>query len=120
MENNNLIYSVSDKRGSARVIKQVIDTLPQQSQLFAVAELFKIFGDPTRVAMLYALSVSPMCVCDIAEALNMSHSAISHQLRLLKANRLVQGERKGKHIIYSLADDHIKSMLSQGMEHVNE
>lgn len=88
--------------------------------LIDLAELFKVFGDSTRIKILYVLSVSSMCVCDIANKLGMTQSAISHQLRILKQSKLVTAQRDGKSIIYSLADSHVSLILSQGMEHIRE
>ena len=92
----------------------------QEEWLIDLAELFKVFGDSTRIKILYELSVSSMCVCDIANALGMTQSAISHQLRILKQSKLVTAHREGKSIIYSLADSHVSLILSQGMEHIKE
>ena len=86
----------------------------------SLAQLFKIFGDPTRIHMLNALKVSEMCVCDLAACLNMTHSAISHQLRVLKAYNLVKSRKEGKVVYYSLADMHVHAILNTGLEHVNE
>ncbi len=88
--------------------------------LYDVAELFKVFGDSTRVKILYALFESEMCVCDIADLLGMTQSAISHQLRVLKQSRLVKYRRDGKTVFYSLADGHIKTIFDQALEHVLE
>lgn len=88
--------------------------------LIDLAELFKVFGDSTRIKILYALSVTSMCVCDIAQALSMTQSAISHQLRILKHSKLVTSKRDGKQVIYSLADSHVSLILSQGLEHIRE
>lgn len=88
--------------------------------LYDVAELFKVFGDPTRTRILFALFQKEQCVCDIANLLQMTQSAISHQLRILKQARLVSSRRDGKSIIYSLADDHIYSIFHQAMEHILE
>ena len=85
-----------------------------------MAELFKVFGDSTRIRILYVLFESEACVCDIANALNMQQSAISHQLRILKQSRLVTSRRDGKSVIYSLADDHVRSIIDQGREHIEE
>ena len=82
--------------------------------------LYKIFGDSTRIKIMYLLLRSEMCVCDIADVLNMNQSAISHQLRVLKQNKLVKNRREGKSVFYSLTDDHVMSILSQGMEHILE
>ncbi len=100
------------------IVKDVASHLPEEEVLYDLAELFKVFGDTTRIRILYALSVQEMCVCDIAETLNMSQSAISHQLRVLKTNKLVKNRREGRTIYYSLADMHIVSILGQGFEHV--
>lgn len=102
------------------IVKQVFDQLPEDEVLYDLAELFKVFGDSTRIKILYALLESEMCVCDIAELLNMTQSAISHQLRVLKQARLVKFRREGKSVIYSLADDHVSSIIEKGMEHVCE
>ncbi|MDD5952428.1 MAG: metalloregulator ArsR/SmtB family transcription factor [Oscillospiraceae bacterium] len=88
--------------------------------LFDLADFFKLFGDSTRVKILYALSQSELCVGDIAELLSMSQSAISHQLRILKQSKLVKGRREGKTVLYSLADGHVTTILSQGIEHIVE
>lgn len=88
--------------------------------LYDLAELFKIFGDSTRVKILYALLESELCVCDIAKLMDVSQSAVSHQLRVLKASKLVKFRREGKTIYYSLADNHVVSILNQGMEHIEE
>ena len=102
------------------VVDQVRDQLPPEENLYDLAELFKMFGDSTRVKILYALLESELCVCDIARLLNVSQSAVSHQLRVLKASKLVKFRREGKTIYYSLADDHVVSILNQGMEHIEE
>ncbi|MCD8211862.1 MAG: metalloregulator ArsR/SmtB family transcription factor, partial [Oscillospiraceae bacterium] len=99
---------------------QVEDKIPPVEQLYDLAELFKIFGDTTRIRILYLLFQSEMCVCDIAHLLGMTQSAISHQLRVLKQNKLVSSRREGKAVFYSLADDHVRTIISQGMEHVTE
>ena len=88
--------------------------------LYSLAELFKVFGDPTRIRILYMLSREEVCVQDIADKLSMTQSAISHQLRLLKQMSLVKFRRDGKNIYYSLADDHVATIMAQGLEHVCE
>ncbi|MCD8073503.1 MAG: metalloregulator ArsR/SmtB family transcription factor [Lachnospiraceae bacterium] len=102
------------------LLKIVNDTLPNETTLYDLAELFKVFGDSTRIRILYVLFEAEVCVCDLASALNMNQSAISHQLRILKANRLVKSRREGKSVFYSLADDHVRTILAQGEEHINE
>ena len=96
------------------------DKIPELEILFELADLFKVFGDSTRIKILYVLLCSEMCVCDIAQILNMTQSAISHQLRTLKQMNLVRNRREGKTVFYSLADSHIKTILSQGMDHIEE
>jgi ArsR family transcriptional regulator len=94
--------------------------MPPEETLYDLAELYKVFGDSTRMKILYVLFASEMCVCDIAALLGMTVSAISHQLRVLKNARLVRYRRDGKSVFYMLADDHVRSMIEQGMEHITE
>lgn len=112
--------SCETKHVHGELIKQVNALLPDTDSLYDLAELFKIFGDSTRIRILFVLLESEMCVCDLAETLQMTASAISHQLRVLKAADLVRYRRDGKTVYYSLADDHVRSILSQGIEHINE
>lgn len=102
------------------VVKQVFQSMPNDDELIDLAELFKIFSDSTRIKILYSLLISEMCVCDIATLLEMSQSAISHQLRILKQSGLVKYRRDGKTIFYSLSDSHVSTIINQGMEHVQE
>ena len=102
------------------IILRVRAEMPADEKLYDLAELFKIFGDSTRIRILYALFEAEMCVCDIAELLNMTQSAISHQLRLLKQSKLVKNRRDGKTVFYSLADDHVRMIINQGMDHILE
>jgi ArsR family transcriptional regulator len=102
------------------IVNKVIQVMPKDTQLQDLADFFKVFGDATRIRILYVLSQSEMCVCDIATLLQMGQSAISHQLRVLKQMRLVKFRREGKAVFYSLADSHIETILAQGMEHINE
>ena len=101
-------------------VEQVRRQLPEDEVLYDLAELFKIFGDSTRVKILYALLESELCVCDIAKLMDVSQSAVSHQLRVLKGSKLVKFRREGKTLYYSLADEHVFRILSQGMEHILE
>ncbi len=94
--------------------------IPTDEEVYYLAELFKVFADSTRIRILYALSGGEMCVMEISQALNMSQSSISHQLRVLKQSRLVKFRRDGRTIYYSLADHHVRTMLSQGLEHISE
>ena len=102
------------------VVKRVLEQQPDDEYLYDLAELFKVFGDSTRVRIICALFESEMCVCGIAEVLGMTQSAISHQLRVLKQARLVKYRREGKTVFYSLADAHIKTIFNQAFEHVME
>ena len=101
-------------------VKAVQQSMPREEVLYDLAELFKVFGDSTRIRILYVLFEAEMCVCDIAQLLGMSQSAISHQLRILKGNKLVKYRREGKTVFYSLADGHVRTIIGQGLEHVEE
>ncbi len=102
------------------VVRRVNREMPPEDVLFDLAELFKVFGDSTRIRILYVLFESEMCVCDIAQLLGMTQSAISHQLQVLKKSKLVKYRRQGKTVFYSLADSHVHTIIGQGMEHVSE
>ena len=102
------------------LLREVREKLPDEASLTDLAELFKVFGDTTRVRILYVLLGSEVCVCDLAAALGMTQSAVSHQLRILKQFKLVRTRRDGRSIFYSLADDHVRGMLGMGMEHIRE
>ena len=102
------------------IVEKVRKELPDEDTLYDLSELFRIFGDSTRIRILYVLFEAEMCVCDIAQLLGMTQSAISHQLRALKNARLVKSRRDGKTVFYSLADDHVKTIIDQGIEHVKE
>ena len=101
-------------------VERVKDQLPEDEVLYDLAELFKIFGDSTRVKLLYILSVSEMCVQDLAQLLGVTQSAVSHQLRALKASKLVRYRREGKTVFYALADGHVRRIIAQGMDHIKE
>ena len=102
------------------LLKIVRETMPEETELYDLAELFKVFGDSTRIRILFVLFEAEVCVCDLASALNMTQSAISHQLRILKQNKLVKSRREGKSVFYSLADDHVRTIINQGREHIEE
>lgn len=102
------------------LLKIVHEKMPEETELYDLAELFKVFGDSTRMRILFVLFEAEVCVCDLAEALNMTQSAISHQLRILKQNKLVKSRREGKSVFYSLADDHVRTIVDQGREHIEE
>lgn len=100
--------------------KNTKDEMPDEDLLFDLAELFKIFGDSTRIKILFALLGRELAVGDLAEVLQMTQSAVSHQLRILKANGLVRFRREGKSMIYTLSDDHVSKILNMGLEHIEE
>lgn len=102
------------------ILERLQNDMPDENELADLAELFKVFGDSTRIRILFALFKEELCVCDIAEALNMTQSAISHQLKVLKQSKLVKSRRDGKSIFYSLADSHVSVMIAQGLEHIEE
>lgn len=102
------------------VVKQVQDKMLKEETIFDLAELFKVFGDSTRMKIICALLESPLCVCDIASVIHSSVSATSHQLRILKRAKLVKFQKIGKVVYYSLDDDHVKEIWERGLEHVEE
>lgn len=101
-------------------VDEVQSHSPSPQQFSDMAGLFKLFGDATRVKILWSLSQHELCVCDLAQLIGMNQSAVSHQLRILKQGRLVKSRREGKSIFYSLADSHVETVLAQGMEHISE
>ena len=101
-------------------LQKLSEEMPPEELLYDLAELFKVFGDSTRIKILYALFETELCVCDIAQALGMTQTAVSHQLRVLKANKLVKFRKEGKNVFYSLDDDHVRRVIDQGMEHLGE
>ena len=102
------------------LVDQVMNHMPDDDELYDLAELFKVFGDSTRIRILTVLFGEEMCVCDIAEALGMNQSAVSHQLRVLKNAKLIKNRKDGKQVFYSLADDHVRTILAMGLEHIEE
>ena len=102
------------------LLRTVEDNMPDEELLYELAELFKVFGDTTRIKILYVLFESEMCVCDIAEMLGMSQSAVSHQLRIIKQAKLIKNRRDGKTVYYSLADDHVATIIGMAKEHLEE
>lgn len=101
-------------------VAEVLSLLPPEERLYDLADVFRVFGDTTRIRILYVLFERELCVCDIAKLLGMTQSAVSHQLRILKDAKLVRFRREGKTVFYSLDDDHVRSVLELGMEHVLE
>lgn len=120
IKNNDIIESCDYIHVHDETIEKVKESMPKEEVLYDLAEFFKVFGDSTRIKILYVLLQAEMCVCDIGQMLNVSQSAVSHQLRFLKQMQLVKFRREGKTIFYSLSDGHIKTILSQGLEHIEE
>ncbi|MBR3750251.1 MAG: helix-turn-helix transcriptional regulator [Clostridia bacterium] len=101
-------------------VEQIKQAMPPEDVTTRLGDFYKIFGDSTRIKILYVLLQSQMCVCDISAVLDMNQSAISHQLKILKHSKLVKCRREGKSMIYSLADSHVESIVNQGMKHICE
>lgn len=120
MRDNNEIERCGCIQVHEDAVNEVLGGMPDDETLYDLAELFKVFGDSTRIKILYALFEAELCVCDIAQLLGLTQSAVSHQLRVLKGSRLVKFRREGKTVFYSLADDHVRKIIAQGMEHINE
>ena len=121
VENKDLKNEHSECGGKfADMVNKINENMPCEEEFYDLSELFKMLGDSTRVKILYALSQGEMCVCDIVELLDVTQSAVSHQLRLLKQARLVKYRREGKSAIYSISDDHVYTILNMGMEHISE
>ena len=117
------IFDIPDNCDVSRgeeVIAAVREQMPPDGDFLKLSDLYKMFSDPTRVRILWALGCSEMCVCDLADLLGMTKSAISHQLKSLRLGNLVKYERHGKNLVYSLADDHVKTIFSMGFEHIHE
>lgn len=102
------------------IVKSIQDKQPDDEILYDLAELFKVFGDSTRIKILYSMFENELCVNDIAKLLHLSQSSVSHQLRILKTSKLVKFRREGKSVFYSLDDEHVRAIISMGMEHVEE
>lgn len=113
-------FFVEDCHDHALLVKRLRNEMPTEESISDLAELFHSFADPTRMKILYALSQEELCVCAIAELLDMEHSAISHQLRKLRTANLVHCRREGRMAVYSLADEHVRVLISVGFEHCEE
>lgn len=120
LERENTLEHCDTVEVHRELLQIVEEKLPEEEKLYDLAELFKVFGDSTRIRILFVLFEAEVCVCDLAEALNMTQSAVSHQLKILKQNKLVRSRREGKSVFYSLADGHVRTIIDQGMEHVGE
>ncbi len=119
MKKDKLIEICKEECFHEDTIKKVKNQLPADEELLNLSELFKILGDHTRIKILNSLLFSELCVCDLTVLLDMSQSAISHQLRILRTARIVKFRREGKNVYYSLDDDHVSTLLRQGLDHVH-
>ena len=119
-EKDEIIETCECEHTHKNIIDKVRSMMPDEDTVYDVAELFKVFGDSTRTNILMALFESDMCVCDLCSLLQMTKSAISHQLRVLRQSKLVKARKSGKEVIYSLADDHVKGIFEMAIEHVSE
>jgi len=115
-----IIETCESKELHEDLLKKVSENMPKEEKLYDLAELFKVFGDTTRIRILFVLFEAEVCVCDLAEALNMTQSAVSHQLKVLKQAKLIKNRREGKSIYYSLADEHVRTIIAMGIEHIDE
>ena len=104
----------------SELLETVQRTMPEETELYDLAELFKIFGDSTRIRILFVLFEAEVCVCDLAQVLNMNQSAVSHQLKILRQSDIVKYRKSGKNVIYTLADDHVRDIIKKGLEHIKE
>ncbi len=117
-ETESILFQSGDTQED--LLKSITEKMPEETQLYDLAELFKVFGDSTRMRILFVLFEAEVCVCDLSNILNMTPSAISHQLKLLRQSKLIKSRREGKSVFYSLADGHVRTIIAQGMEHVEE
>ena len=121
-ERGDELKSIQDETSKGRedIVEKIFGQQPDDEILYDLAELFKVFGDSTRIKILYSMFENELCVNDIAKLLNLSQSSVSHQLRILKTSKLVKFRREGKSVYYSLDDEHVRAIISMGMEHVEE
>ena len=116
----NKIECCEEKHCHTDLLKIVNEKMPDETELYDLSELFKVFGDSTRIRILFVLFECEVCVCDLAEALSLTQSAVSHQLKILKQAKLVGARREGRQVIYFLADEHVRTIIDQGREHIEE
>jgi len=121
MNNNDItLPSCECEEIHAETVTAGKQSLPEWSTLYDLSDFFKILGDSTRMGILFAIDRAPMCVCDIAEVLGMTKSAVSHQLKQLRAANLVRYRKAGKNVFYELADDHVRDIIEKALEHIEE
>ncbi len=102
------------------VVEKKRSEMPSEETVYDLADFFKIFGDSTRMSILFAIDGAPLCVCDIAELLGMTKSAVSHQLKILRQSHLITYKKSGKNVFYTLADDHVRDIIEKALEHIKE
>ena len=117
---NDGVECCEDTEVHEELLKIVAEKMPPEEMLYDLSELYKVFGDSTRIRILFVLFEAEVCVCDLAACLNMTQSAVSHQLKILKRSRLVKSRREGKSVFYSLADAHVRTIINQGLDHIQE
>ena len=120
MDNLNCVPVCSECEEHPLLIERSRASLPDADKLYNLADFFKIFGDSTRLGILFAIDKAPMCVCDISATLGMTKSAVSHQLKILRQNRLVKYKKSGKNVFYELSDNHVRDIIEKALEHVEE
>lgn len=120
MEDKNQLPICECYEEHPELIEKSKEALPDVETLYTLSDFFKIFGDSTRIGILFAIDREPMCVCDISAALGMTKSAVSHQLKILRQNRLVKYRKSGKNVFYELSDDHVRDIIEKALEHLEE
>lgn len=120
MINENNIPECECEELHSDVIAKKKGAMPDQNTLYDLSDFFKIFGDSTRMSILFAIDGEPLCVCDIAELLGMTKSAVSHQLKILRQSDLIKYRKSGKNVFYTLADDHVRDIIEKALEHIRE
>lgn len=120
MKNDGFVHSCSEGSVSLEEIEIKRAEMPREEELYDLSDFFKVFGDSTRIRILFALDAGELCVCEICGVLEMTKSAISHQLKILRQNNLISARRQGKNVYYSLADGHVKDIIEKALEHIEE
>lgn len=120
MNNPDLAYECECHEEHRELIKDAKDSMPDTTVLYDLSDFFKVLGDSTRLGILFAIDGAPMCVCDISAALGMTKSAVSHQLKVLRQNRLVKYKKVGKNVFYELSDDHVRDIIEKALDHIQE
>ena len=120
MQDNEIIPQCEKHEEHSDLIRESRAGIPEITHLYDLSDFFKVFGDSTRLGILFAIDKSPMCVCDISSVLGMTKSAVSHQLKILRQNKLVKYRKAGKNVFYELSDDHVRDIIEKALEHIEE